>query len=155
MSEPDAAGATGPDYTRIHLRIGWWSVLCFLTLGLGLEWFHAAKLPWYLNEASESRRLMWTLAHAHGVIIGLVHLAFAATVGTVAAEAESVQRIASACLTSAGVLLPVGFLLGGAVIQDGDPGQGVFLVPIGAVFLVVAVLLAARLVGSRGRHGAH
>lgn len=148
MSHSDAVSETGPDYTRIHLRIGWWSVLCFLTLGLGLEWLHAAKIPWYLNEASESRRLMWTLAHVHGVLIGLIHLAFAATVSTVSSS-NSVWRIASACLTSAGILLPVGFLLGGIAIYDGGPGPGVYMVPVGAAFLVVAVLQTARLVGSR------
>ena len=26
------------------------------------------------------RRLMWTLAHAHGTLLGLVHIAFAVTV---------------------------------------------------------------------------
>lgn len=149
MSDSETASASAAHYTRRHLRIGWWSVLCFLTLGLGLEWLHAAKISWYLNDASESRRLMWTLAHVHGVLIGLVHLTFAATVGTLSAVAESARHTASACLTSAGILMPVGFLLGGVVLRDGDPGRGVFLVPVGAAFLVVAVFLTARLAGSR------
>ena len=92
---------------------------------------------------------MWTLAHAHGALIGLVHLGYAATLGLVSAPADSTRRVSSACLTSAGILLPAGFLLGGVVIYDGDPGMGIFLVPIGAAFLAVAVFLTARLAGSK------
>jgi hypothetical protein len=120
-------------------------VLCFLTLGLVLESLHAAKVQWYLSAAFESRRLMWTLAHAHGVMIGVLHLAFAATV---CRHAGSALRIASACLTSAGILLPAGFLLGGVDTFEGAPSRGVLLVPVGAVFLMLAVALAARLSGT-------
>jgi hypothetical protein len=37
------------------------------------------------------------------------------------------------------VLVPAGFLLGGLVIHDGDPGVGVFLVPVGAFALLYGV----------------
>ena len=36
-----------------------------------------------------------------------------------------------------------GFLLGGIVIYDGDPGTGILLVPVGAAILLVAVLLTS------------
>ena len=65
---------------RRHLRVGWWAILFFLTLGVVLEALHGFKVPWYLNVANETRRLMLTLAHAHGVLVGLLHIAFAATV---------------------------------------------------------------------------
>ena len=51
---------------------------CSPRSGALLELLHALKLPWYLGVASDSRRLMWTLAHAHGVALGLVNLALAA-----------------------------------------------------------------------------
>jgi hypothetical protein len=39
----------------------------------------------------------------------------------------------------AAILLPVGFFLGGIVIYDGDPGLGVWLVPIGAALLFYSI----------------
>ena len=32
-----------------HLRVGWWSLLIFLTLGLILEGMHGLKVGWYLD----------------------------------------------------------------------------------------------------------
>jgi hypothetical protein len=49
------------------------------------------------------------------------------------------------------LLLPGGFLLGGVVIYDGDPGVGIFLLPVGALLLFVAVLLTASGVASGRR----
>ena len=54
------------------------------------------------------------------------------------------HRLASPSLIGATLLLPGGFLLGGLMIYDGDPGPGVLLVPIGALSLFIAVLLTAR-----------
>src|SRR5688572_24062207 len=62
---------------RRHLRFGWFSLLVFLTLGLMLEALHGFKVQAYLNVMNETRRLMWTLAHAHGAMLGLAHLGFA------------------------------------------------------------------------------
>ena len=41
----------------------------------------------------------------------------------------------------ASVLLPGGFFIGGFFIYDGDPGLGVFVVPVGALSLLIAVVL--------------
>lgn len=38
---------------RRHLRFGWWSLWCFLTLGLVLEGMHGFKVRWYLDESNE------------------------------------------------------------------------------------------------------
>ena len=134
---------TIPQRTRRHLQLGWWSLLVFLTLGIALEAMHGFKVGWYLNVSNETRRLMWRLAHAHGVLLGLVHIAFGATLSAVGDEGTWV-RFASRTLTLAGVLLPGGFLLGGLVVHEGDPFVGVLLVPLGAVFLFLAVLRIAR-----------
>jgi len=45
----------------------------------------------------------------------------------------------SFALIWAAILLPVGFFLGGIVIYDGDPGLGVWLVPIGAALLFYSI----------------
>ena len=63
-----------------NLCFGWWSLLCWLSLGMVLEALHGFKIGWYLEVTSEARRLQWSLAHAHGTLIALVNIAFAATV---------------------------------------------------------------------------
>ena len=127
---------------RAHLRFGWWSLVVFIALGLVLETLHGFKIGWYLDVGHETRRLMLTLAHAHGTLLGLIHIAFAATL---AREPELPRRrAASGLLKASSVLLPGGFLLGGLFIYGGDPGLGVFLVPVGAFLLLAAVVLVAR-----------
>ena len=42
------------------------------------------------------------------------------------------------------VLLPTGFFLGGFGITETDPGIGIYLVPLGALFLCIAVYLVAQ-----------
>lgn len=133
MSEGDTK-----DRVRHHLRFGWWSLLFFLTLGVALEGLHGFKVGWYLDASNEVRRLMFTLAHAHGALLGLVHIAFAATISIGHAKGRGVA-LASRGLGAASVLLPLGFFLGGFGIRGGDPGPGVALVPLGAIALFLAV----------------
>jgi hypothetical protein len=125
-----------------HRSFGWWSLLFFLALGFGLEAMHGLKLGFYLDTANETRRLMWTLGHAHGALLALIHLGFA---GAAAAWADSMFRLrtASSTLVAASVLLPGGFLLGGLTLYDGDPGLGVLLVPVGGLLLLVSVAITA------------
>ncbi len=141
----DSSGHSGErsGYRLRHLQFGWWSILGFLTLGILLEFLHASKASWYLNEAFETRRHLWTLAHAHGVLLGVLHIAFALTCSHLIGS-ERRLRIASRCLSGA-ILLPGGFLLGGVVIYDGDPGLGIFLVPVGGALLFASVLVTARM----------
>jgi len=128
---------------RRHLRFGWWALLVFLSVGLVLEGLHGLKVAWYIAPDFEIRRLMWRLGHAHGALLGIVNVAFAASLGFLPSWHPPRRRTASRCLAAASVLLPGGFLLGGAYIYDGDPGLGVALVPLGAVLLFVAVALTA------------
>ncbi len=139
------------DYVRRHLRFGWWSLLFFLTLGMLLEAMHGFKVGWYLDASNSTRRLMWTLSHAHGTLLALVNIAFAATLALLPGQAARSRRLVSPCLMGATLLLPGGFLLGGVVVYDGDPGVGIFLLPVGALLLFVAVLLTASGVASRRR----
>jgi uncharacterized membrane protein YhaH (DUF805 family) len=135
------------DYTRRHLRFGWWSLLCFLSLGVVLELLHGFKAGLYLDVSNQTRRLMWTLAHAHGTLLGLVHILYALCLRMFPNLAIGPQRPISLSLIGASVLLPGGFFLGGVSFYSGDPGLGILAVPVGATLLVIAVFLIARASG--------
>jgi hypothetical protein len=142
------------DYARRHLRFGWWSLLVFATLGLMLESLHGFKVRAYLDVSNETRRLMWTLAHAHGTLLAVVHIVFGLTIRAVPERNAVHQRLISLSLIGASVLLPGGFFLGGVAFYSGDPGLGVLLVPAGAVLLLAAVFLVARSLDSAPSGGA-
>lgn len=128
---------------RRHLGFGWSALFVFALLGVALEAMHGFKVGWYLDVGNETRRLLLTLAHAHGVLIALINLAFAAALRALR-DPAAIPRLASPCLIAAGVLMPAGFGLGGAVVYDGDPGVGIFLLPIGAALLLVGIGSVAR-----------
>ena len=132
-----------------HLRFGWWSILLFLTLGVALEGLHGFKVGWYLDVDQEVRRLMLTLAHAHGALLGLLHLGMAATVHVARPQGWPIV-FASRSLSIASVLVPLGFFLGAFGIDGGDPGVGVLFVPIGALALFAAVALTGWALRSAG-----
>jgi hypothetical protein len=126
------------------MRFGWWSLLLFLSLGIVLEAMHGFKIGWYLDVGNETRRLMWTLAHAHGTLLALIHIGFALSLSALSNGNVRWRRLASPCLIGASILLPGGFFLGGIFIYGGDPGVGVLLLPIGALLLFVAIFVIAR-----------
>ena len=119
-------------------------LLCFACLGTALEALHGFKIGWYLDVGNETRRLMFTLAHAHGTLIGLMHIAFAVTVGSMTDWTERSRDLASRAIKLGSILMPGGFFAGGIVIHDGDPGLGIFLVPIGAFALILAFFLTVK-----------
>ena len=125
------------------MRFGWWSLLVFLSLGILLEVLHGLKIGWYLDVSNETRRLMWTLAHAHGTLLSLIHIAFAFTLTRLPDWEPRSRNIASHCLIGSSLLLPGGFFIGGIWIYEGDPGLAVLLAPIGGFLLAAAVLLTA------------
>lgn len=126
-----------------HLQFAWWSLACFVFLGITLEALHGFKVGWYLGKDAEIRRLLWTLAHAHGTLLALVHAAFAGTYFVMPVPVTWRQRLASGLLMAASVLLPGGFFLGGTFVYEGDPGLGIWLVPPGALGLLLGVVLTA------------
>lgn len=145
MQPTDDTGTNNTlDYARRHMGFGWWSLLVFLSLGIVLEAMHGFKVGWYLNVDNQTRRLMWTLAHAHGTLLALIHIGFALTVNALADHNLGWRRLASPCLIGASILLPGGFFLGGIFIYGGDPGLGILLLPVGALLLLVAVFVTAR-----------
>src|SRR5687767_4908440 len=127
-----------------HVRFGWWSFLVFATLGLVLETLHGLKLGVYMDVANGTRRLMWTLAHAHGTALSLVHVLFGLNAGLLVDVHANRLRLIGSCLTAATVLLPGGFFLAGIIVYSGDPGLSILFVPAGGVLLIVAIFLIAR-----------
>lgn len=149
VTAPVGAGEAGSE-VRQNLRFGWLALLAFLAMGAVLETLHGFKIGWYLDVSNTTRRHLWTLAHAHGTLLGLVNVAFALSLRVIDMEPAR-RRLASRCLIGAGVLMPVGFLLGGIDAQGGDPGLGVLLVPVGAALLLLGVLLTALQAASQRR----
>lgn len=133
--------------TTLHLAVGWWSLLLFLTVGFVLEALHGFKVLAYLDPGNEMRRFLWRLGHAHGSLLSLVHIAFALTVRALfdSPSGKDLARltVASRCLTLALVLLPGGFVAGGTILVRGEPNPAVLLVPLGALVLFAGVALTA------------
>src|ERR1700759_1086072 len=124
-----------------NLRFGWWWLLIFLSLGGLLEALHGFKIGWYVDVGNDVRRLMFTLGHAHGTALALVNIA----AGLTARQFTNLdlRPSVSLCLIWAGILFPVGFILGGIVTYGGDPGLGVWLVPVAALLLFYSVMSIA------------
>jgi hypothetical protein len=141
--EPPPAVSADDELVRRHLAFGWWSITVFTALGLVLEAAHGLKLGWYLDVSSASRRLAFTLGHAHGTLLGLVNLAFAVSLRHARLSAVAAAR-ASFALRAVTVLMPLGFLLGGVAFYPGDPGFAIALVPPSGALLVVALAVIAR-----------
>ncbi len=127
-----------------HRAIGWWTLFTFVVLGLVLEAFHGFKIGAYLDLSNSSRRLMWTLAHAHGTLLALVHLAFASQIPHISRSRAQALPPASKSLIAATWLMPGGFFLGGFGGHGGDPGPGIILAAVGGLLLAVSILLVAR-----------
>ena len=75
MSRPSKHALPGMQLADRNLRFGWWSLLVFLSLGAVLETMHGFKIGWYVDVGNETRRLMFTLAHAHGTLLALINIA--------------------------------------------------------------------------------
>jgi hypothetical protein len=124
---------------RRHHLLGWCALLLFLSLGALLEALHGFKVGYYLDD--KIRRSMWTLAHAHGTLLALIQIAFAAGLAHFGAWTVGRLKLASFFLLDAAVLIPLGFFLGGLLPSEGDPWLGILLVPIGALLLFAAVVM--------------
>jgi hypothetical protein len=121
------------------LRTGWLLLAVSLPLGVTLEALHGFKVQTYL--ASEMRRELWRLAHAHGTLLGILCLVFTA-LGEQHVAAP-VRRSIARLVSWGAVLMPLGFFLGGILNSEGDPSLGIALVPVGAALLIVALVRLA------------
>ena len=106
-----------------NLRFGWWSLLVFLSLGGVLEILHGFKIGWYVDVGSDMRRLMFTLAHAHGTALALVNIAAGLTARSV--KGLTPRASVSFSLIWAGILFPVALRDDGFdLVRDGARGAG-------------------------------
>lgn len=123
----------------LSLRAGLWLLAVSLPLGLTLEALHALKVQVYLG--SSLRRELWTLAHAHGNLLGILCLVFG-LLGARLGDGPARSRT-DRWLVVGAVAMPLGFLFGGVLNSEGDPSLAVLLVPIGGVCVFVALVRAA------------
>ena len=135
-------GTPARAYLQRHLRFGWATLGVFAVLGLVLESLHGFKVGWYLDVSNETRRHMWTLAHAHGTLLSLLNIAFGVTVLVLPDRRRRFRALASGLLRFATLAMPLGFLFGGLWPLAGDPSPGLLFLPLGAVLLVIAIALA-------------
>jgi hypothetical protein len=134
-----ATGRTGDPAIQKTVRMGWLLLAIALPFGVTLEALHGFKVQAYL--ASDMRREMWRLAHAHGTLLGMLCLVSAAL-----AEAhipEAIRARVLAMIRWGAVMMPLGFFLGGVLNSEGDPSLGILLVPPGALLLIAALVRAA------------
>jgi hypothetical protein len=124
---------------RRHHLLGWCALLLFLSLGAFLEFLHGFKFGFYLDPGHRLRRELWTLAHAHGTLLALVQIGFAAGLTRFGGWTAGRLKLASFFLLDATLLIPLGFFLGGLAPSEGDPWVGILLVPPGALLLFIAV----------------
>ena len=140
---PSAADSNATPEERRHFRLGWWSLLVFVCLGIVLEGMLAFRVGWYLDVGdNETHRLMLRLGHAHGALLSVLNIVFAGSLARLSLPAGA-RVLASRCLAAATLLVPGGFLLGGLVTHGADPGLGIILLPAGAVLLLFGIFQVA------------
>lgn len=129
------------ELARRHARFGWVLVLLSLCFGAALESLEAFRWAPLVLDGWKTR--LWSLAHFHGVALGLVNLVYVqwADVPSLSAAAK---RAASGLLLAGSVLMPLGFLLGGVGHSEVDPSLGVLLSPAGALLVILSVALQTR-----------
>ncbi len=128
---------------RKSLRYGFTALLLFVAGGLSLEFLHLIKVPWYLE--NHLRRELWVLAHAHGALLALFNLAYAALLPRIAVAAT-----AGVWLRWGAALVPAGFFLGGIGNSEGDPSLLIVLTPMGALAVLIALALCVRAAWQKG-----
>ena len=146
LATPAANSSATPEERR-HFKLGWWSLFVFVCLGIMLEGMLAFRVGWYLDVGdNETHRLMLRLGHAHGTLLSILNIAFAASLVLLSLP-DYARTLASRCLTAATLLVPGGFILGGLFTHGSEPGLGIVLLPVGAILLLLGIFQVARNTG--------
>ncbi len=119
-----------------HRRYGWSALFIFMIMGTVLEGLLGFKSEQLLLDPL--KRELWSLAHFHGALLALVNLVYAQWADSPETP-ENRRRTASTTLIAGSMAMPLGFFLGGLSHPEGDPGIGIFLVPIGALLLLYTI----------------
>ena len=144
---PPAANSSPTPEERRHFKLGWWSLFVFVCLGITLEGMLAFRVGWYMDVGdNETHRLMLRLGHAHGTLLSVLNIAFAASLARLSLPAIA-RTLASRCLAAATLLVPGGFILGGLITHGSEPGLGIVLLPVGAILLLFGIFQVARNTG--------
>ena len=126
----------------LHLRWGWWLLAIFGLMGLVLDSFHGFKQPFYVAEDVQLRRLLWMTSHGGGVVLGILNIAFAASLHRFSTGLVCLRS--SMGLLAANVAIPSGLFMAGLFLHDDRPGTGLLLFFIGTVLLLGSLLLMAQ-----------
>lgn len=130
---PAAQGRSG-----VHARFGWTLLLVSLVFGAVLETLEGFRWAPLVRDAWMQR--LWSLAHFHGAAFGLLNLIYVPW-ADVPALSEGRRASASWMLRVGSAVMPLGFLLGAIGHPEGDPSMGIFLAPVGALFILYTVVL--------------
>ncbi|MCK6548321.1 hypothetical protein L6R52_20910 [Myxococcota bacterium] len=126
----------GGHLARRHRRVGFTALALALAAGAALEVLLGYKVSSYLLDPL--RRELWSLAHFHGALFGILNLVLVPWVER-AELSPALQRAASRGLVLGTVLLPLGFFGGGIAHPEGDPSVAILLVPVGALAALFAI----------------
>lgn len=121
-------------------QFGFTALSFWASLGFALEAAHALKWTAYLDHPLRRELLTW--AHAHGLGLALVVLAYAA-VGI----HPKLSSSAGSRLRAGAAAVPFGFFLSVFGLSEADPGPAIFAVPVGALLCLsslVEIALALR-----------
>jgi len=133
--------AAGRDIADTCVAVGFALVTVFLVFGLVLESFHLVKLPFYLD--IRLRRELWTLAHAHGTLMGAITILFGLSAERFLPRL-ALRQVAARLVMAGACLVPLGFLGGGIANAEGDPSLAILLVPTGALLAILGLGLLVR-----------
>ncbi len=124
----------GPTQFRGLALHGFIGLGVWMTVGLLFEGLLGYKTPAYLGDSQ--RRELLRLAHSHGTLLSVVML-------VAAKKGIPLPSLAAFMLRVGGTLMPLGFLAAGLYHAEGDPGPGIFGVPLGALLVICATAMIA------------
>ncbi|MGH8460423.1 MAG: hypothetical protein ACRESS_02335 [Stenotrophobium sp.] len=126
---------------RASVRYGWTMLAVFMLGGLTLALLLSIKFSPYI--AVPIRRELWALAHAHGALLALINLPFAAFAPACIPD-ERKRRFAGFMLRWGSFIMPLGFFLGGLwPSTEGEPSPLIALVFLGGLMVIHAMAACA------------
>jgi hypothetical protein len=128
---------TTADERAYMLRYGFCGLFVWALLGFTLEAAHGFKLASYLDDVMV--RDLLRLAHAHGVGLSIVCLAYATAGLPLFEHRADAGRPVRRLLATASILMPCGFGLSVLGHSESDPGFAIWLVPLGGSFLLTGL----------------
>lgn len=116
----------------------WFGLLFWMSMGLLFEGLIGFRAPVYLQDPL--RRELFRLAHAHGTILSILLLVVNLYL---VRDLITLPRIAIRALQAGVLIMPLGFLLGGAWHYESDPNFLIFLSPLGGLLIIFGIAAAA------------